>query len=104
MTRAALPVVFTPTAERQVERAQAWWAENRPAAPDAILGELRAGLQLVASQPACGAPVVRARFAGVRRIFLGQIGYFLYYRVAPRKQRLEVLAFWHSRRGSMPDL
>ena len=104
MTRPALPIVFTPTAERHVEKARVWWAENRLAAPDAILEELRAALELVASQPACGVPVVSARFRGVRRILLQRIDYFLYYRVAPRERRLEVLAFWHARRGTTPPL
>lgn len=102
MTRSSLTVVFTATARRQVERARAWWAENRPAAPDAIPDELRAGLALVASQPVCGVTVASARFWGVRRILLQRIDYFLYYRVAPRKKRLEVLAFWHARRGTGP--
>lgn len=102
MTDPSLPVVFTATARRQVERAQAWWKENRPAARDAIPGELRVALQLVASQPACGAVVSSTRFRGVRRILLRRVGYFLYYRVAPRKKQLEVLAFWHARRGKGP--
>ena len=104
MTDPALPVVFTATAQRHVEQARIWWAANRPAAPDAILDELRAGLDLVASQPACGVPVVNARVQGVRRILLRRIGYFIYYRVRPRAHRLEVLAFWHARRDARPDL
>jgi plasmid stabilization system protein ParE len=102
VTHPFLPVVFTATARRHVERAEVWWAKNRPGAPDAIREELRAGLELVASQPACGGAVSTARVQGVRRILLQRIGYFLYYRVAPRKKRLEVLAFWHARRGKGP--
>ena len=102
MTDLSLPVVFTATARRQVERAQVWWEENRPAAPDAILNELRVALQLVTSQPSCGATVAGTRFRGVRRIFLRRVDYFLYYRVAPRRKQLEVLAFWHARRGTGP--
>ena len=104
MRHPSLPVVFTPTAERHVENARAWWAENRPAAPDALVEELRAGVELIASQPSCGMPVEGARVRGVRRILLRRVSYFLYYRVAPRERRLEVLACWHLRRGTMPKL
>jgi plasmid stabilization system protein ParE len=102
VTAPSLPVVFTATARRQVERAQAWWEENRPAAQGALRDELRVALQLVASQPACGAIVSSARFRGVRRILLRRVDYFLYYRVALRKRQVEVLAFWHARRGTGP--
>jgi hypothetical protein len=40
--------------------------------------------------------------SGGPRIGLRRIGYLLYYRVSA--QRLEVLAFWHARRGAGPDL
>lgn len=87
MTRPSLPVVFTATAQHHVERARIWWAENRPAAPEAILDELRAGLELVASQPSCGVPVANARLQGVRRILLRRIDYFLGPRVSWRSWR-----------------
>jgi len=102
VTDPSLPVVFTATARRQVERAHLWWEENRPAAPGTVLDELRVASQLVAAQPACGAVVPSTRFRGVRRILLRRVDYFLYYRVAPRKKQLEVLAFWHARRGTGP--
>jgi hypothetical protein len=35
---------------------------------------------------------------------LGRIGYHVYYRLAPRLRRVEVVAFWHARRGSPPPL
>jgi hypothetical protein len=44
------------------------------------------------------------RLSGVRRLLLPRVGYFLFYRVAPRKQALQVLAFWHASRGSGPKL
>jgi len=102
VTAHSLPVVLTATARRQVERAQAWWEENRPAARGALQDELRVAFQLVASQPACGTVIPSTRFQGVRRILLRRVGYFLYYRLAPRKKQVEVLAFWHARRGTGP--
>jgi plasmid stabilization system protein ParE len=97
----ALAVVFTPRAARQVEAAFSWWAENRRAAPDALREDLAAALALVASQPTMGLPIA-GMHRGVRRVHLPRVGYHLYYRVAPRLAQLQVLAFWHARRGSSP--
>jgi hypothetical protein len=38
----------------------------------------------------------------VRRLYLGRIHYFVYYRV--RGNVLEVVAFWHERRGRNPSV
>jgi plasmid stabilization system protein ParE len=102
LSQPALPVVFTRRATRQIEEASAWWEENRPAARGAVHEDLVRAISLIAMQPGCGARSVSSRLRGVRRILLERIGYVLYYRIAPRKRRLEVLAFWHARRGSKP--
>ncbi len=104
MTVPALPVVFTRRAARQVESAAIWWSENRPAAPDAIGQDLAAALRIVSRHPGVGAPAGSQRLRGVRRILLRRVSYLMYYRVAPRKKRLEILALWHARRGTRPRL
>jgi plasmid stabilization system protein ParE len=100
----ALPVVFTRCAARQVEDADEWWRINRPDATTAVLHDLAGVLALIAGQPGCGAPAASRRFRSVRRVHLPRIGYHVYYRVARRPRRLEVLAFWHARRGMKPKL
>jgi len=40
----------------------------------------------------------------VRRVLLPRVGYFLFYRVARRRTELQVLAFWHTKRGAGPKL
>jgi plasmid stabilization system protein ParE len=100
----ALPVVFTRRAARQVEAAALWWKDNRRAAPNAVCEDLAGTLTLIADQPACGAPTASSRFHGLRRIHLARIDYHLYYRVAPRLRQVQVVAFWHARRGSPPSL
>jgi hypothetical protein len=40
----------------------------------------------------------------VRRVLLSRVSYFLYYRVNRTSGSVEVLAFWHARRGSGPEL
>jgi hypothetical protein len=99
----ALPVVFTRRAAREVGIAVRWWSDNRPAAPGAIEDDVRAAVRLIGEQPMSGAPIVSLKHSGLRRVHLARIGYYLYYRVAPRLRQVQVLAFWHVRR-SRPTL
>jgi plasmid stabilization system protein ParE len=100
----ALPVVFTRRATRQVERAAAWWSANRPAAPSALRDDLLGVVALMGEQPLCGTPVPSARHAGLRRIHLPRVNYHIYYRLAPRLRQVQVVAFWHARRGVPPSI
>jgi len=84
-------------AQREIRAAARWWSENRPAAPDLLAIELERAFTLVATHPAIGAPAVDAGLEGVRRLHLPRIHYHLYYRA--RAEEVEILAFWHSRRG-----
>jgi plasmid stabilization system protein ParE len=52
----------------------------------------------------CGTPIVHPKHVGLRRLHLARIGYHLYYRLAPRLRQVQVLAFWHARRGGPPAL
>jgi plasmid stabilization system protein ParE len=97
-----LPLKITPGAAAQIQQAAQWWAANRPKAPQALHEELRRGFELISRHPNIGSRATNARLAGVRRIHLSRIRYFLYYRVRPG--RVEVLAFWHSSRGKSPTL
>lgn len=102
---ARLPVKFTPRADRQVEEAARWWRENRSKAPDALAEDLARVLELIATQPEVGAIARNVRLAGVRRVYLNRIGYYLYYRVHGRPPSLlQVVAFWHASRGAAPRL
>lgn len=100
----ALPVRVTAIASRQVREAEAWWRRNRTAAPDAIQEELQRAFALIASQPGAGGRATNVKLPNVRRIFLPRIKYHLYYHVIPGPDRVEVVAFWHSRRGTAPPL
>lgn len=97
-----LKVEITPRAAAQIERAAEWWAENRPAAPDAIRIDFQEALLLLARQPGVGARSRTIRYPDLRRLFLSRIGYHIYYRVTAGK--LVILAFWHARRGTGPNL
>lgn len=77
-------------------------AGNRPSAPGAIAKDVSESIALLAEQPGIGSKYAGARVSAVRRLYLGRVGYFLYYRVS--EDSLEILAFWHARRGKQPKL
>jgi plasmid stabilization system protein ParE len=98
----ALQVRIKPRTVRQIEAAAEWWSENRPAAPGAVMSDLRGALDMLVPEPGIGSKVATSRPEVVRRLYLGRIHYLVYYRV--RRNTMEVVAFWHERRGHTPDV
>jgi len=84
--------------------ASAWWVANRPKAPKAFREEIERALEIVSLQPQVGTKAGSIRLTGVRRIHLSRIRYHLYYRVKDSPKVIEVLALWHTSRGSGPGL
>jgi plasmid stabilization system protein ParE len=95
-----LRIKVSGRAAAQVRKAAQWWLENRPMAPGAIATDFGEALALLAEQPGIGTPYLGARVPGVRRLFLGRVRYFIYYRATP--ESLDVLAFWHASRDHQP--
>jgi plasmid stabilization system protein ParE len=81
---------------RQFDRASAWWRRNRHKAPDALDVDFDEGLEVIRENPDIGRPVP-AR-PGMRRLWLERIRYYIYYRVRPEDDIVEVTAFWHASR------
>ena len=97
-----LRVKISARAANQVRGAAQWWFDNRSSAPDAIGVDFGEAVSLLAEQPNIGARYEGSRAPGVRRLFLGRVGYFIYYKV--ENGALNVLAFWHSSREHQPLL
>ncbi len=100
----ALPVVVTASAATAIGEAAEWWSRNRTAAPTALTDEIERAFALIAAHPAVGARALNTTLTDVRRVHLARVRYYLYYRVSPTGDRIEVLAFWHTSRGSTPEL
>ena len=98
----ALRVSISARAAAQIRKADAWWAENRPAASSAISVDFAEAVALLAQQSSIGAKYEGTRVAGVRRLFLNRVGYFIYYKA--EADLLKVLAFWHASREHPPAL
>jgi len=100
-----LPVKFTRRADRHVDQARIWWWENRTKAPEALAQDLEQAIALISTQPHVGAFARDVRMPNVRRVYLNRVGYYLYYRVHGNPPNtIQVVAFWHSARGSNPRL
>jgi len=98
----SLRLQVVPTARRQIETAARWWRANRQAAPHLFREELSRAFDLITEQPEIAPIAPEVDAPGVRRFHLSRIRYHLYYR--RRGEAVEVLALWHSSRGSSPDL
>ena len=94
-------VTTTRIARQQFEQAIRWWRDNR-ANKDLLKRELAGVLELLAHTPEAGAWA--PRLPGVRRVLLLQTHYYLYYQFDRDLRRIEILAFWHTSRGTGPPL
>lgn len=95
-----LDLRVTARAAAQIERADAWWRENRLAAPGALRDDLRAAFALLMRQPGIGSVTSASRVSGVRRLYLDRVCYFVYYDVEDGE--LRILALWHAEHGREP--
>ena len=95
-------IQVTKRAEAHIEQAADWWEQNRPLSPGALDEELTEAFALLVSQPAIGAPALNSKTIGVRRVHLARVHYHLYYRV--RGELIDVLALWHTSRGTPPSV
>jgi plasmid stabilization system protein ParE len=92
----------TKRAHAHIEQAAIWWEQNRPLSPSALEEELAEAFKLLLSQPAIGAPALTAKMRGVRRVYLARVHYYLYYRL--HGEQIQVLALWHTSRGTPPSV
>ncbi|MBN8483053.1 MAG: type II toxin-antitoxin system RelE/ParE family toxin [Xanthomonadales bacterium] len=97
-----LRVKISARAADEVRKAAEWWLANRPVSPGAIGTDFGESVALLAEHPGIGAEYGGSRVPGIRRLFLGRVGYFVYYRADATE--LKILAFWHASREHQPLL
>ena len=93
---------FTPEAAEQARRADAWWRENRPAAPALLASELHDAVERLETEPGIGQPHASKALAGVRRAGLRRTRFHIYYVV--REPEILIVAVWSAVRGEGPPL
>jgi plasmid stabilization system protein ParE len=97
-------VRVAPQASRQIREAARWWIENRPKAPNAFGDDLEAAFRLLNELPSVGERVIHSRLQGLRRLLVTRIRYHVYYAVDRETRTVEILALWHTGRGTPPRL
>lgn len=93
-----------PEARKQYVAAKRWWRAHRTAAPDAIADDFAALVKLLSSAPLIGKRATGVRVRNARVVTLRRTRYLVYYRVIGSPPIVEVLAFWHTARGSGPPI
>lgn len=97
-------VRVAPRAAAQIRKAAGWWLRHRSKAPAAFAEEVERGFQLIQSLSGIGERVSHPEHPGLRRVLLDRVHYHLYYVVSADEQAVDVLAVWHTSRGSGPSL
>jgi plasmid stabilization system protein ParE len=90
-------VIVMPLAQRQLNAALRWWLRNRDKAPNALEDDFAEALELLADRPGTGWFHGRRRRGVVRRVLMGRVRYYVYYRITA-KGVVEVLQLWHASR------
>ena len=96
-----MKVELSEEAEEQVRAIDAWWRQNRRAAPDLFLTELEDALSRLEEIPGLGSRYI-AGSQHVRRLLLRRSHYHLY--IEDRLDDLLVVAVWNAYRGRGPRL
>lgn len=95
-------VIVSPEAEAQIRAIDAWWRQNRLAAPELFLQELAEAFGTLAAVPWAGRTAPHPEVRGLRRLLLRASRYHVYY--AAGEQTVLVLAVWSAVRGAGPNL
>lgn len=96
-----MKVELSEEAHVQVQEIDAWWRENRRAAPELFADELDQALLMLEQKPMLGTRY-QAGPKAVRRVLLRRTNHHLYF--VEQAQRLYVVAVWSVYRGRGPKL
>ena len=96
-------VFMSVEAEEQVLEVGLWWLVNRPKAPDLFTNELAGAQDYLTRDPLAGVQL-SGRHRGLRWVMLHKSRYYVYYRVDESAREVEVMAVWHTSKGSGPPL
>ncbi len=99
-----MKVRFLGRSAEHARAADAWWRENRQAAPSLLAEELATALRMLRNVPEMGAPYGPMADDGVRRLLLSRTRYHVYYAYVPEERLIGVLALWSCLRGKPPSL
>ena len=90
-------------ADRQIQRIDLWWRNNRAKAPDLFTQQIGWAIGFLSETPLLGSPVVTGK-RHVRRLLMRKTSYYIYYDVNEPTGCVEIRAVWHASRGKTPRL
>ncbi|MBX3224455.1 MAG: hypothetical protein KF795_28320 [Labilithrix sp.] len=93
---------FTPRAEAEAEREQAWWREHRPDAPEVFANELAQAIGQIVRRPTAGAIYPSTFPDVVRRVLLTKTRNHVYFTV--HEDEIVILSVWGAPRRRGPKL
>ena len=82
----------------------AWWAENRRAAPTLVAVEFETAAGQLSASPESGRIQSRSKRVSVRKMLMPRSRHYLYYEVDSANRLVTILAVWHVSRGQGPAL
>ena len=91
-------------AQRQADKLDAWWAENRPAAPRLFASELEEVLRLICESSVVGIRWPTPRRPALRRILMPRTKNHIYFVINARTDTVLVVAIWGAPKGRNPKL
>jgi plasmid stabilization system protein ParE len=95
-------VVVTRLAAQDAEAIDAWWRENRPAAPGRFVEELIGACTKATQHPFTYTVYATIEGVEIRRVRLEQTRQHVYYRV--QDDAVHVVRIWGAQRGAGPRL
>lgn len=90
-------------ADRQIQRIDLWWRKNRQKAPVLFAQQIAWAIAFLSETPLLGSPVIMGK-RHLRRLLMRKTGYYVYYDVNEKAERVEMRAVWHTARGKTPRL
>lgn len=97
-------LVLSAEMQTHAETCNAWWRQNRPAAPALFADELEAALVRMSELPDSGKPMPRKNRPSLRRVEMTKTRYYVLYEHDAATNTVYVHAVWSALRGRGPRL
>ena len=81
----------------------AWWNRNRQLAPEMLVRELEAGLNLICDEPHAGRQRRSRAYGPMRSLLLRRTRYHLFYSIDDEREEVTVVAFRHASRRPLRE-
>ena len=99
-----MKLLFSPQAEQDADKVDAWWRKHRASARDLFAEELSTACNQILRTPLMLKPYCERNGVVIRRCLLRKTEQHVYYEVDLESELLTVLRVWGARRRSGPKM